>query len=253
MIDILGLTPLQLLAFCAAVLLAAILRGFSGFGFALAAVPLISLVIAPASAIAVAILVQAIVGVRDILVLRSVLDRPGLLRLSAGALIGTPIGLFGLLFLDAATIRLAIAAIVGLGVLFLLRKAHPGSSPNLRLAAPTGIVAGLFSGLAAMPGPPVVAYYLSSATPAAVARASMMVFFFVTSLMSLPGLALGGLLDMRVIVLALIATPLMLSGNSLGHIAFKRAPSSAYKPIALIMLIAMALSSGLRGLSEFLG
>lgn len=243
---------LPLLAFCAAVLIAAVLRGFSGFGFALAAVPMISLVIAPAHAVAVAVMVQALVGVRDVLQLHGVLDRPGLLRLSIGALVGTPIGLVGLVFLDAATIRLAIAAIVILGVAFLLRKASPQVRPNLKLATPTGFLAGLFGGLAAMPGPPAVAYYLSSATPSHVARASLMVFFFITSLMSLPGLALGGLLAPQVVVLSLIAVPIMLAGNSLGSLAFRRAPNSAYKPIALIMLIAMALSSGLRGLSDFL-
>ena len=107
-LDLLELSWLSLLLFCLAVLGAAILRGFSGFGFALAAVPLASLIVAPTKAVAIAVLLQAAVGLRDVARGRSVLDWPGLKRLVIGALIGTPIGLFGLVYLDAALIRLAM-------------------------------------------------------------------------------------------------------------------------------------------------
>ncbi len=253
MTELLGLSPLNLTLFCGAVLLAALLRGFSGFGFALAAVPMVSMVVNPAKAVAIAVVVQAVVGVRDAVQMRGILDAPGLKRLSAGALIGTPVGLFGLIYLDAPTIRLAIAAIVVIGVLFLLRKVRPDSPVNLRLALPTGLLAGLFGGLAAMPGPPAVAYYLSGPTPAAISRASLMVFFFITSLIALPGLALGNLLDMQVLWLSVLAIPIMLGGTALGGLIFARAPGTAYKPVALLSLIAMALSSGLRGLLDVLG
>lgn len=253
MTDLFGLSPLNLALFCGAVLLAAVLRGFSGFGFALAAVPMVSMVVNPAKAVAIAVVVQAVVGIRDVVQMRAVLDGPGLKRLSLGALVGTPIGLYGLIYLDAATIRLLIAAIVVIGVLFLLRKVHPETPVNLRLAVPTGLLSGLFGGLAAMPGPPAVAYYLSGSTPATVSRASLMVFFFITSVMALPGLALGNLLVPQVLWLSLLAVPIMLCGTTLGGLIFARAPSTAYKPVALLSLIAMALSSGLRGLFDVLG
>ena len=248
--DLLALSWISLGLFCLAVLGAAILRGFSGFGFALAAVPLASMIVAPTKAVAIAVLLQAAVGLRDVAKGRSVLDWPGLKRLTLGALIGTPIGLFGLVYLDAALIRLAIAAIVVVGVLLLLPRTHPDAPVRLGLAAPTGLLAGLFGGLAAMPGPPVVAYYLSGSTPSKVMRATMMVFFFFTSLLALPGLALGGLLDGQTLLLSVLAIPLMLGGTALGGALFARAPNAAYKPVALIVLIVMALSSGLRGLLD---
>ena len=182
---------------------------------------------------------------------RGALDWPGLKRLSLVALIGPPIGLFGLVYLDAGLIRLAIAAIVVVGVL-LLPKAHPDTPVRLGLAAPSGVLAGLFGGLAAMPGPPVVAYYLSGSTPSKVIRATMMVFFF-TSLLASPGLALGGLLDGQTLLPSSIAIPIMLAGTALCGAIFTRAPDAAYKPVALAVLIVMALSSGLRGLLDVLG
>lgn len=253
LLETLDLSWISLILFCSAVLGAAILRGFSGFGFALAAVPLASMIVAPTKAVAIAVLLQAAVGLRDLGKGRAVLDWPGLKRLSLGALIGTPLGLLGLVYLDAALIRLAIAAIVVAGVLLLLPKAHPDRPVRLGLAGPTGLVAGLFGGLAAMPGPPVVAYYLSGATPSNVIRATMMVFFCFTSLLALPGLALGGMLDGPTLLLSLLAIPIMLAGTALGGAVFARSPDAAYKPVALAVLIVMALGSGLRGLLDVLG
>lgn len=252
-IDWTGLPLLGLVLFGAAILGASVLRGFSGFGFALAAVPLVAMLMAPARAVTIVVLVQAIMGGRDVWQQRALVDRPGLYRLAAGALVGTPFGVAGLLLLDATTTRLLIAAIVSIGVVLLLRPQRPHAQARLGLALPSGIVAGLFGGLAAMPGPPAIAYYLSGPTAPATVRASLLVFFFVTSLLALPGLILGDLVDRESLLLALVALPLLLGGTAIGTHLFKRAPARFYRPVALACLAAMALSSGLRGVLDLLG
>lgn len=248
MTDWIGLSPAALALFGAAIFGAAVLRGFSGFGFALAAVPLVAMIVAPARAVAIVILVQTVMGLRDIAQHRAIVDRPGVVRLSLGALIGTPLGVAGLLLLDPPTIRICIAAIVGIGVLFLLQKPRPTAQLRPLLALSTGFLSGLFGGLAAMPGPPAVAYYLSGSISAIVARASLMVFFFLTSALALPGLILGNLIDIQVVALSCAALPLMLAGTGIGSRLFKLAPSSSYRVVALSVLIAMALTSGLQGI-----
>lgn len=253
MTDWIGLSPAALALFCAAIFGAAVLRGFSGFGFALAAVPLIAMLVAPARAVAIVVLVQTVMGLRDITQHHAIIDRPGVVRLSLGALVGTPLGIGGLLMLDAPTVRLCIAAIVAIGVLFLLQKPRHGVKLRPSLALPTGFLSGLFGGLAAMPGPPAVAYYLSGSTPANISRASLMVFFFVTSLLALPGLILGNLIDVESLILSLIALPVMLGGTMIGSHFFKLAPSSSYRPIALATLVVMAGGSGLRGILDLFG
>jgi uncharacterized protein len=50
--------PLVLAATCAVVAVSAVLRGMTGFGFSLAAVPLLSLFLPSASAVSIAILLQ---------------------------------------------------------------------------------------------------------------------------------------------------------------------------------------------------
>ncbi|HEY0420739.1 MAG TPA: hypothetical protein VGC80_14575, partial [Acetobacteraceae bacterium] len=60
------LPPAPVLAAAAlAILFAGVLRGFTGFGFALAAVPLTSLVLPPGLVVASVLVMQAVVGFRD--------------------------------------------------------------------------------------------------------------------------------------------------------------------------------------------
>ncbi|WP_420344188.1 hypothetical protein [Paenirhodobacter sp.] len=96
-----------------AVLAAAFLRGLTGFGFALAAVP-------PVEAVTIAVLLQLAVGLRDVMALRGSYDRGAVLRLGAGALLGTP---FGVALMAAP--GLAVSGGIGWHGLLLAASALP--------------------------------------------------------------------------------------------------------------------------------
>lgn len=244
---------LTLLAVFACVLSAAVLRGITGFGFALAAVPLMGLVIPPAQAVVVAVLLQCMIGLRDIVAMRTVVDWRAILRMGAGALAGTPAGVALLTLLDPAATRLAIAALVAVGLLFLLRPPRPEATPPHPAEAPAaGLLAGFFGGLAAMPGPPAVAYFLRAGARPAVSRASLMIFFFLTSLIALPGYAATGLLTLPAFLLALPSLPLLMLGTSLGGRIFLRTSEAGYRRLALIVLAVIALVSAARGAADLI-
>ncbi|NVK60323.1 MAG: sulfite exporter TauE/SafE family protein [Rhodobacteraceae bacterium] len=230
----------------AAVLAAGVLRGLTGFGFALAAVPLMSLFVPPAHAVVIAILLQCLVGLRDVVAMHGLLDRQSLGLLSAGALFGTPLGVWGLAQLSPDMLRVVLALLVGAGLLALLLRVRLSPGPGPALGA--GMVSGIFAGLAAMPGPPAIAYFLGRAQPAACTRASLMVFFFVTALMALPGLYWSGQLSAGLFVQAVIAFPAMLLGTWAGGLGFRRLGEGGYRAAALLLLAAMALLTGLRGI-----
>ena len=244
--------PEILAVLCAAVFVAAVLRGLTGFGFALAAVPLMSLVVEPARAVVMAIVLQLLVGVRDLITLHGMLDRPSLVRMSAGAVLGTPAGVALLLVLDPAVMRLAIALVVFAGLAFLLKAPQKPAADRLTLALPMGIVAGAFAGLAAMPGPPAVAYFLGVDRPAAVKRASLMIFFFATSVIAIPLLLAGGEVDGGITLASLVALPVLVAGTAVGTWLFRRTSEAGYRNLAIATLAVMALMSGLRGLAGLL-
>ncbi|QUS36319.1 sulfite exporter TauE/SafE family protein [Falsirhodobacter algicola] len=231
----------------AAVFAAAVLRGLTGFGFAMAAVPVMSLVVAPARAVAIAIVLQCLIGMRDVVAMHRLLDRRALALLTLGAVVGTPVGIWGLTHLPADTMRVVLAVLVGCGFLALLTKLRLPDGPGPALGA--GLVAGLFSGLAAMPGPPAIAYFLGRTQAADRTRASLMVFFFLTSLLALPGLFWAGELTREAVLTAVLALPVLLLGTWAGSLGFHRLGDGGYRTVALILLAAMAVLTGARGLS----
>ena len=73
---------------------------------------------------------------------------------------------------------------------------HAGRVPRQRRHSAAGLTAGLFNGLAAMPGPPAVAYYLAAPVQRIAARASLLVFFLATSVSALASAAFIGLIEL---------------------------------------------------------
>lgn len=61
---------------CLSVLAAGFLRGLTGFGFALAAVPAMSFFLPPSQAVAMAVLLQSLAGLKDSVTLRGTWDGP---------------------------------------------------------------------------------------------------------------------------------------------------------------------------------
>lgn len=240
---------LWFLPLAATVLVAAILRGMTGFGFALAAVPLISLAIEPKVAVASTILLQVMVGVPDMMRLRGCYDRAEVARLTLGALVGMPFGIAALAWFDANATRLAIALISLAGLaMMVLQPRRIGFRPRVAWAA--GALSGLFGSLAAMPGPPAVAWFVASGTEPGRARASMLVFFFLSALMTLPGLALAGAIDAGTVWLSLAFLPFLILGTWAGGQIFRRLHPRHYRAITLLV---MALAAGIAGARAILG
>ncbi len=233
-------------AIAGAIVFAAVLRGFTGFGFALAAVPLVSLAISPRQAVPMVILQQLLLGLVDGVRAWRDCDRRSVLQLAAGSVIGVPAGIIALDLMPGTVTRMAIAFIVLAAIVLLWKPRRLPFTPGARTAASAGFIAGLFNGLAAMPGPPAIAYYLLTDTDPRKVRASLMAFFLATAVIAAPGTWAAGLLDLDTAILALLGLPLVLGGGHVGNRLFLRYGAGSYRPIALLTLAAAAIAILLR-------
>jgi len=236
----------------AAVLFSALIRGLAGFGFSISAVPLLSLVLPPVEAVVLALLLQLVVGLYDFITLRKEADWPSIKRLIVGAIVGTPIGFFALTALDPNLARIVIAIAVLLGLVLLLTYKPRAPSPNNTLAVVAGAAAGVFSGLAGMPGPPVIAYYIGIGMYPKQTRASLMVFFFFVSAIATPGIVLAGELDLKVAVLVAASVPSLALGTWVGTQVFARLNSGQFRTIAIAVMAISGVIGGWRGVIFYL-
>jgi uncharacterized membrane protein YfcA len=225
------------------------LRGFTGFGFGLAATPLLSLLLPPPQVVPLVLLLQvgaSFVGFKQSIIRHDVHSTRWL---GLSALVTTPLGVWLLHSVGMTTARLCIslttlAAVAALGSGWRHRRAHGAG-----FMLPFGFLAGILSGLCAMPSPPILAYYLGVDTPPSVARASMILIFLATGILSLITNFWVGGLGPNIICVAILATPIMIASIAGGSWLFERSPARHYRPIGLTAMTAIALSTAVRAVT----
>jgi uncharacterized membrane protein YfcA len=232
-----ALTPLQMIAGLAMLCASGVLRGFSGYGFAIAAVPLLSLIMPPTSAVVIVLILQLPIGANGLKESLRISDWRSVGILAGAAALATPIGLLLLTRLPADIVRLCIAAIVAMTVMVLARKPQGGGrTAPAWLTSIYGIASGLTNGLAGMPGPPVIAYFLASNIAKERARCSMIMVFTLTSVCALVPLLIAGEVTAQMAVLSLAALPLVWLSTSLGRRLFLISSDRVYRWAGLIFL-----------------
>jgi uncharacterized membrane protein YfcA len=244
---------LPLLGAAAAILFAALLRGFTGFGFALAAVPLASLFLPPRQVVTAVLLMQVAIGLRDCVVEFRSADWRVVGRFVAGGVFGTPLGVLTLAALPQPVVRLVLGVLVALAVALSWRPRTAAPRPAGGLALGAGFASGICNGLAAMAGPPAILYFFAFEPRQTVMRSSLMVFFPLASALALPMVAASGMLGTQGLVLAAAGLPLMILGSWLGAHGFRRFGGRSYRPVASVALLFTALVTIAKGLSELLG
>lgn len=236
----------------AIVFVSSLLRGFAGFGFALTAVPLLSFVMPPSAAVPLASCLQLLAGALDLPRARQECHWASLRWLLLGALAGSPLGVAVLAVASERVANLAIAVICAVGCVALANGFTFRVTPRAPAVAAVGLGSGILSGLAAVPGPPVVAFYLALPLAPAQIRSSLLVFFLGVSVVSSIGLAATGLLTASFVLPALIGTPLMMLGTALGRLLFERFQGRFHRPVAIGLLGLIAVAALARAVRDFL-
>lgn len=223
----------------AGVFLGAVLRGFTGFGLPLAAVPAMTLVMAPALAVPAMLLLQILASLLTLPRIYRSIHWSALAWLAVGAIVGIPAGTALLAQLPPDLMRLLIGLAMLVAVAALAWGFRFAHMPGVAARIGTGTLAGVMSGAAAMPGPPVVVFFLASPASASASRASLQAFFMLTGILSLTLAVASGLVTSTTVILALVLTPALALGTWAGDWAFRRTEGRNYRPAAMAVLLAI--------------
>lgn len=244
-----GLTEWQIAVALAAALGAAFVRGLAGFGLAILLVPVLGLAVAPREAVVVANWLGLLIGLVGIKKIIGASEKSAF-TISGLAVLATPLGVWLLAAVDASLARLLIALIAfGAFLLILLPKKPAHYAPGPVETGATGLLSGVLTGFAGMPGPPVVPYYLRRDIAPQLARASMMTIFLATSLAGVIAASLLGVATAREPLLAALLFPAVLLGNWLGTRAFGKVSDRAWRSFTGGVLGLAALAALLKLLS----
>lgn len=229
-------------------LFASVLRSFTGFGFALAAVPSFSLFLPPGETVVLSAcptLAISLLGLRTFWELAPL--RP-MAPLLTTALLGTAMGAAFLSTINLAQFQLYVGLSViaaCLGMVFVKPSRHFNNSA---ISGLTGLVSGLMNGAFAIPGPPMIIYAMLYQPEPQKSRALLMTFFMATSLLALATYGIAGFIKPQSIGYVLLAFPALYAGDKLGQFLFNKYGSALYRRIALAGLATIGVTMTLRAL-----
>jgi uncharacterized membrane protein YfcA len=234
------------------IFLAAVVRGYAGFGFSLLSITALSIVMEPRQIVPSIFLLEVAASAHLLVTAWRDVHWSSLGWLAAGCLIGTPVGVYLLARLPAAPLTVALAMVVLLVAGLLARGFVLASMPGRSATLGTGLISGLLNGSIGVGGPPVVLFFFGSPAGVTTGRASMIAYFLFTDILGLAWQWHDGLIDRQVLERALFYAPALLGGVWLGNRAFGAVDPARFRLWVLRLLVVLALLSGGRALFEWL-
>jgi uncharacterized membrane protein YfcA len=189
----------------------------------------------------VSILSAAIFGGMSI-PLRRFIDWKAVGRLLAGAAVGIPIGIYGLVALDERVLLVAMGVFILTYVgyaLLLQERLRPRLDPRWGYLA--GLVGGTIGGALSVGGPPIVIYCSALELDKRALKATIQAYFALLMLYKLPMFWASGLLTAELGGLLLVAAPFAAGGTLLGMLAFRRLSDRWFRRVVLGLLVVAAV------------
>ncbi len=224
-------------------LVAGFTQGISGFGAALVAMPLLTLLIGIKAAVPLIMLNGLIITGFLSLQLKGHVDRRKIMPLLLGSLPGIFVGAWALKRMDAGLLQLAFGAFIVLYAVYSLTSAQPRAQRiSGRWGYVAGFLAGVISSLFSAGGPPAVIYVSLTDWAKDEIKATLSVFFFVSGVVTAFGHAINGLTT-RATLQQLVSTgPMTLCGVLAGVFLYRKIRHRTYIAIMLWLLILMGLT-----------
>nr|WP_294900948.1 sulfite exporter TauE/SafE family protein [uncultured Pedobacter sp.] len=225
------------------VFVATLVRSTFGFGESLVAVPLLLIFIPIETAVPLCVLLSIFIAMVLLLKDRKQVQFESAKWLIIFAVLGVPIGLLALIYLDEMVVKVALGLlIIAYSVYSLISTSvFKLKSDDMFWLFICGFFSGIFGGAYGLNGPPIVIYGdMRSWTPAHF-RATLQAYFLPLSIIGLLGYWFHGILGKDVFKYFLLSIPVALPAIYFGNYLHSKIKEGAFLKYVHIALIAIAL------------
>ena len=234
-----------------ATLIGGVIRGFTGFGFALILISALLFVADPITIVPLTLILDLLAGLSLFARTFRHVHWTGIQYLLVGSAIGVPAGFACLLLVAPEPMKIAIYFGILASVLLIAkgfraqigaRQWHAGRDRcGCRFISGSWPPSCVMSGAAGVPGPPVILLYLSSPLPVSTTRATAIAFFIFVDIFALGLAAYNDLISVDILLRCGVLFPLMAVGTSAGHWLYGLARPETVKRAAIILLGLLAI------------
>jgi len=227
-----------------ATVLGGLVRGFTGFGFAMVFMPLASMVLGPVAALGLIWFIDLPFALPIAARSAKQAEWREVLPLLATATLALPAGIWLLIWLDRETMRWILALLVLAAVALMASGWRYHGRPGIPLSLGVGVLSGLCNGMASIGGMPLAVFWLGAQrNDRHKTRANLQTFFGISTLISGATLWYAGILTTRA---AMTAVPLFAVygvGLWIGTHGFRLASEISFRRIAYLVIFLSALAS----------
>jgi uncharacterized membrane protein YfcA len=231
------------------VFVAGIIRGFTGFGSALLAVPALAVLFGPAQAIVIEVLIEIPVMLSLIPTAIRDAQRKTVLPILAMFVIFVPFGALLLNLINPEVVKIVISlfVLVAVGLMWQQRRLSGMFSPKATFLV--GAISGTAQGLTGMAGPIFVTALVARGESATRTRANIATLAGGIIIVSAISFWAFGMMTKEIVTYAVLASPAILLGMWTGSVLFRRFSHQNLRGIILGFLALTALVTLYQSLS----
>ena len=242
-----GLSPGMFFYAFSAIFIAAVIRGYSGFGFSALTVTSLSLILPPAEVVPTAFLLEIAASLFMLPMVWRSIDWLKLNWLVLGILAGTPAGLLFLAEVPQDPVRFTISGFVLIACILLWKNFRIKSEGGKRRLLVVGGFSGLVNGAAGIGGIPIVLFLLSGSMRAEVLRATLVAFLFCSDIYATLLSGSKNLLSNELLARSVLFLFPLIVGVAIGHRGFVKSSPDSFRKFAIGLLILLSIAVIVRG------
>tara|TARA_B100001063_G_scaffold228330_1_gene239594 strand:+ start:309 stop:872 length:564 start_codon:yes stop_codon:yes gene_type:complete len=174
------------------------------------------------------------------------IDWSFVLKILIGIIIGSPVGLILLKYLDSEITHLSICTIIIFFSLLLMRGYSNQNINNDFGKFLTGIVSGSLNSLTTLGGMPVALFLLVTSIQPAIIRASLAALFFITDIYAFILSFFAGIVDWLTIYRTIPLIIILPIGVYIGNKFFVKSKEETYRKVVFYFLIVISIFGILR-------
>lgn len=235
MLDTLSIS--QLISAIIILMVAYIIRGITGFGSALVAVPLLALMLPITIVVPIIGFLDYISSLAHGLKLRSKIQWKKIIPILPFTMMGVLLALYLFNTTDAQILKKYLGGFIIVYALYMLLTIKPHTHSSNLWAIPGGIIGGLISTLFGTGGPFYVIYFQLQGLGKTSFRATIATMFFLDGSTRIVAYSFNGFYSMETIILIGVSIPIMIIAMYIGgHIHTNISHQSIQKAIGLLLL-----------------
>lgn len=222
-------------------LLAGFIQGVTGFGSALVAIPLLSLIIDIKDAVPLCILNSLVITTYLSLKMRKHLDPKKIVPLCAAAVPGIIAGSTLLKRVSSTVIEICLGVLLIAYSIYSLISTPERKQLHVIWSYIAGFLSGAIGAAFSAGGPPTIIYATLNDWEKDAIKATLSGFFLFNSYLIATVHAINGLTTIEIFTYFMISAPFVFLGTVLGTICYGKIPGERYLQLIFIFLILMGI------------